>query len=187
MGVHVVEAPREAPAQGREQDGRKRLAAADVVLEEAALALVDAARDAAVQDGAVIAGVDVLLVHGVAALVQHRVDVADDVVLVDVRGDVGVRTADRVGEGVLGLGERECARPQPLQLKQVAGKLHLRIVVERPLDAGAARLPAPLADGGNHRHDALLYLREERVIEGAGRPTLKVVQQRVVGVVVRAA
>ena len=184
VGAHPIEAAREMLAQRGEQHRREGLAAADVVLEEAALTLVDTARDAAVQHGVVVGRVDVLLVHGVAALVQHRVDVADDVVLVDVRGDVGVAAADGVGEGVLGLGQGERVHVQALDHHELAGERHLGVVVEMPLDAGAARLPALLLHGGHERHHAVLHLREKLVVEGLGGAALVFVEQGLVGVLV---
>ncbi len=103
-------------------------------------------------------------------------------VLVDVRGDVGVATADRVGEGVLGLREGEGAGAQALDAEQVACQLHLGVVVERALDAGAAGRPAALANGGHERHDTVLDLGKEVVVEGAGGAALVGVEPGVVGV-----
>ena len=88
-----------AAAQDLQQRAHERPAAAHGVLAEARLALVDAHGCAARQAGVGVCRVDAQLVHGVARLVDDRVHVRYEVVLIYMRGDARVAHREALGEG----------------------------------------------------------------------------------------
>ena len=94
--VHLAERVREVPLQPRQQPRAERPPAADDVLPQPALGLVDAQRGASVQRRAAQRRGEVGVVEAVAELVQPAVERPAEIVVAPARGD-----ADVVGPGRL--------------------------------------------------------------------------------------
>ncbi len=74
-----------------------------------------AARRAAFQGRVVVCRVDTLLVEHMSALMQHGVDVAQDVILMHMSGDDAVVGRESVRKRVLGVREEKRCRVDALQ------------------------------------------------------------------------
>ena len=92
----------------------KGTTAADDILVEAALALMDAHGYAAGEHGVEVAGVSAQLIEGVAPLVNDGVHGGHQIVFVVVGGDAHIVAAEIVGEGVLRLGNGAVGRSMPI-------------------------------------------------------------------------
>ena len=103
----------------------KGTAAADDILVEAALALVDAHGYAAGEHGVVVAGVSAQLIEGVAPLVNDGVHGGHQIVFVVVGGDAHIVAAEVVGEGVLRLGNGAVGPINAHNLHQVVAEMPL--------------------------------------------------------------
>ena len=103
----------------------KGTAAADDILVEAALALVDAHGYAAGEHGVVVAGVSAQLIEGVAPLVNDGVHGGHQIVFVVVGGDAHIVAAEVVGEGVLRLGNGAVGPINAHNLHQVVTEMPL--------------------------------------------------------------
>ncbi len=141
-------------------------------------------RGAALEGGVVELGVHAGLVEGVPSLMEHRVEVREYIVLVDMGGDHRIVRGDAIRVGVLGLREHHYIRIEPLEVHEVAGEGPLALCLEAPLDDPAGELRT-LGDLLEERHDGLLHFAEEVVVEGAACALLIVVEPHIVGVLAR--
>ena len=179
---HARESSREVLHQRGVQRLREGLGATHEVLEEARLRLVHAHRGAALEGGQPIDGVHVLLVEGVPALVQHREDVGEDVVLVGVARDDHKARGGAARERVLGAPEPERLRVQAFDVNEVARERPLALHVVVALHVGVLGLGGTCHAVGQKRDHTVLDLGKEAVIERAVAAGLVVVQPDVVGV-----
>ena len=155
-------------AQHLEQRSHKGAAATHGVLEEAALALVDAHGGATLKTGARIGRIDAQLVHGVSRLVDDAVDVGDAIVLVDVCRDARVTHGKALAKRVLGKGKRGVVQVQADKLHKVEAHGALGGLGHAGVQKVGIGLLAALADGVHERHDRRLDLIAKR-IEALGR------------------
>ena len=169
-------------AQYLEQRPHKGAAAAHGVLEESALALVDAHRGAALQARARIGGVHAQLVHGVSRLVDDAVDIGDTIVLVDVRRDARVTHGKTLAKRVLGKGKRDVVQVQADKLHQVEAHGTLGSLGHVGVQKVGGRLLAALADGVHERHDRGLDLVTKCIEALGGKAALVLVEPNVVWV-----
>ena len=123
----------------------------------------------------------VQLIQSVAALVNHRVQVAGHVVLVVVGGNAHVALVELGGEGVLALAQHAVPLVDAHQL-HYSGREHL-LGLNGPgaFQEIAGDLRTPLADLLHQRLDHCLQLVEEGVALGHGQALLVLVQPHVVG------
>ena len=182
---HAVQPGGEVLLQPRVDDGAERPAAADDVLIEAGLALVDAHGHAVAQIAAGQLPAGVQLVQGVAALVHHGVQGRGHHIGVVVGGDAHVVPGEVDGEGVLRLADDAVVPVDAHDIHDEVGELPLdgdgKIGVER-------RVVHPFGVGGDaldQGHQLLPQGGEKRVAGGGGQSPLIVVQQRLVGGLVR--
>ena len=169
-------------AQHLEQRAHKGAAAAHGVLEEAALALVDAHGGATFKAGARISRIDAQLVHGVSRLVDDAVDVGDAVVLVDVRRDARVAHGKALAKRVLGKGKRGVVQVQADELHKVEAHGALGGLGHAGVQKVGSGLLAALADGVYERHDRGLDLVAKRVEALGGKAALVLVEPNIVWV-----
>ncbi len=152
--------------------------AADQVLPQARLALVDARGGAAGQDGAVVGRVDALLVHGVPRLVQGAEEALGQVVLVEAGGDAHIAAREPDREGVGGL----VLAPPAEVVAEVAGDLLAEGLL---LSLGEVAAQAaivggrPLGDRLGQGHQARPQGREERAHRLGLHAIVGAVDQRV--------
>ena len=169
-------------AQHLEQRSHKGAAATHGVLEEAALALVDAHGGATLKTGARIGRIDAQLIHGVSRLVDDAVDVGDAVVFVDVRGDARVAHREALAKRVLGKGKRGVVQVHADKLHQVEAHGALGSLGHVGVQKVGSRLLAALADGVHERHDRGLDLIAKRIEALGGKAALVLVEPNVVWV-----
>ena len=169
-------------AQHLEQRSHKGAAATHGVLEEAALALVDAHGGAAPQARARIGGIDAQLVHGVSRLVDDAEDVGDAIVLVDVCRDARVAHREALAKRVLGKGKRGVVQVQADKLHKVEAHGTLGALGHAGVQKVGIGLLAALADGVHERHDRRLDLIAKRIEALGGKAALVLVEPNIVGV-----
>ena len=162
-------------------------ASAQNILVKAALALVNAHGDAAVQDGVGQLIGAARVIEGVAPLVDHAVHGVGEIVLVIMRGNALVQVgAQRGGKGVLCGGEAHAVRIEAHQLHQLMGKPLLRRRREMPPENAAVRLghgPHLVKEGDNVLPEGV----EEAVAALHGDALLIAVEPVIVGQLLRRA
>ena len=169
-------------AQHLEQRSHKGAAATHGVLEEAALALVDAHGGATLKTGARIGRIDAQLVHGVSRLVDDAVDVGGAIVLVDVCRDARVTHGKALAKRVLGKGKRGVVQVQADELHKVEAHGALGGLGHAGVQKVGSGLLAALADGVHERHDRRLDLIAKRIEALGGKAALVLVEPNVVWV-----
>ena len=182
---HVVQTGGEMRLQPRVDDGAERPAAADDVLIEPGLALVDAHGHTVAQIAAGQLPAGVQLVQGVTALMHHGVQGRGHHVGMVVGGDTHIVTGEVDGEGMLRLADDAVVPVDAHDAHDEVGELPLdgdgEIGVER-------RVVHPVGVGGDpldERHQLLPQGGEEFVAGGHRQTPLVVVQQRLVGGLLR--
>ena len=169
-------------AQQGEQRRHKRTAAARSVLEEAALALVNAKRGTALQARVRVRGVDAQLIGRVPRFVDDGVHVGEQVVLVNVGGYAGVAHGEALREGVFGEGEAGVREIEAHELHEVEGHRALDGVGDVCGEERRVGLLAAFADGMYERDDGFAHSLEESVVGGSVHAAFVLVEPHVVGV-----
>ena len=149
--------------QGRVEEADKGAAAADKVLKQAGLALVEAHCGAAGHGRVVVGGVDVQLIQCMAALMGNAVEVGEHVALHIVGRDAHIAAPEFGGEGMLALGQIAVSRIQPPQLHDLFADGAL--IVQRPhlIEKIGAHGLAPGLNVGEQRHDGLAQRGKKRI------------------------
>ena len=170
-------------AQRRQHPFAERPRAADDVLPQPALGLVDAERDRLAERAARELGRDPGLVEAVAELVQRR-EVRDaEVVQVVARGDAHVRRAERLRERVRRGIQAPAVGVEADRLEDVHHRAALVVDLERAgEDAVVARVLVGAGGRRDELHQRVAKRLEQRPQLGGGEAGLEVVEQEVVGV-----
>jgi hypothetical protein len=149
-----------------------------VVLDQARLALVQCERGALADRGREVLGRQVLVVEGVAELVQGREQPAQRVHGVEPGGEPDVARADPDGGRVGGLVEPAAGKVEPEAGEEPGEQVALRRLRHRPADqVGRARAPG----GAVGQLDQASPQRQQQAVErGRGQPGLPVIEAGVV-------
>ena len=180
LGGHALQLLREQLLHHRQRRLAEGQAAADQVLIEAALTLVQAHGGAGVQARELQFIPCPQLVQGMAALVDHAVHAGEQIVLIVVGGDAHIPLVEAGGEGMLRLGDGAAAAVDAHHGHQPVGQLPLDVYRE-------AMLQEVRAGGGLFRHrqdhggQPLPQGGEEEIQRRHGRALLVAVQHHVVG------
>ena len=174
-------------AELREDEGREGAGAAEQVLIEAALALVDAHGNAAVEHrvGKLVRAAGI--VERVAALVDNGEHRGGKILLQIVRRDalVKVRT-ERRRKRMLSRGQADIVQIEAHRAHQVVGKLRLLLLGKMAVQHRVIELRLRL-DLLQERHDMLAQRREEFVALRHRQPILILAEPVVIGVLFRCA
>ena len=161
--------------------GEEGFAAADDVLIEPALGLVDAHAGAAAQGGVLDVVADVQLVEGVAPLVDDGVHAGGESLLVIVGGDAHVVLGEVGGEGVLHLADVAVVPVDGHDLHEPVGELALLGEGEPGAEEAVVHHGSLLHHGLHHGQQLLSEEREELIQGGHGEPLLVHVEEHIVG------
>ena len=154
--------------------------AADDVLVEPGLALVDAHGHTAGKTGVVVGRIHIQLIPGVPSLVDDGVHGACHVVLLVMGGDAHVLAGEVEGEGVLRLADGAVAPVQLEYFHEVVGELPLGLDGVMEVEEAVVRLLL-FADGADQGNQLFPDDGEEAVEIGHVHPALVLVEQGVVG------
>ena len=143
---------------------------------------MDAHGGAALKAGEGVGGVDAQLVDGVPGLMDDGVDVAHEVVLVDVRRHARVAHAEALRERVLGEGQGGGGHVQAHQLHKVEGQVALDAFRHPRGEEIRLGLLAALGDIADQRDHGFADLREELVVGRRVHAALVLVEPDVVRV-----
>ena len=150
--------------------------------KEPGLRLVHAHRSAGAQRGKAVFPVNSLLVEGVTVLMQHGIDIGENVILVSVAGNHDKANTRATSVRVLSFAKPVSVLVKTLKLYQVFCKVPLTIDIKLALK----RLGAWLALGshtiGNQRNYYFFNVIEEGVVELSVGTVLKIAQQEVIGI-----
>ena len=183
VGVDLAERGPELPSQHRQHPAAERARAADDVLPQPALGLVDAERDRLAERAARELGRDLRLVEAVAELMQGG-EVRDaEVVQVVARGDAHVRRAERLGERVRRGVQPPAVGVEADRLEHVHDRAALVVDLEGAReDAVVAGVRAGAGGRGDELDQRVAQRLEQRPQLGGRQAGLEVVEQQVVGV-----
>ena len=180
LGGHVGELLGEELLHLGEDGLKKGQGAADDVLIEPGLALVDAHGGPSGEAGVVIVRVHVQLIPGMSPLVDDGIHGAGHVILQVVGGDAQVLGIKAQGEGVLGLPDGAVSPVQSHDLHEVVGELPLILHGVAAVEEADIRLFL-LPNGMDDRHQPVPHGGEELVQFCHGDSPLILVEQGVIG------
>ena len=149
---------------------------ANVVLKEPRLRLVHTHRSTSAQRSKAILPVDSLLVEGVTVLMQHGIDIGENVILVSVAGNHNKADTRATGVRVLSFAKPISVLVKTLELHQVFCKIPLTVDIKLTLKRLSAWLTLRGHAVSNQRNNNLFNVIEEGVIELSVGAVLKIAE-----------
>ena len=149
---------------------------ANVVLKEPGLRLVHAHRSAGAQRGKAVLPVNSLLVEGVTVLMQHGIDIGENVILVSVAGNHNKADTRATGVRVLSFAKPISVLVKTLELYQVFCKIPLTVNVKLTLKRFGAWLTLRSHTISNQGNYHFFNIIEEGVVELSVGAVLKIAE-----------